>query len=275
MKTLLIPVDFSGTSDNALRYAADFSLNNAVEKIILLKTYYVSIYEQILPSVDFVQLSSAEIELEKQSQEVRLNSYKEQLLINCKSEVQVRFSEEPMLRAIYSAVNTHTPDLLIVGSVGIQEETYIGEHLIQIAKSVAVPVLVIPSRIKYRKIDLALIACDFRTLQGIGLLKHLRGISTWLKANIMVLNVDPDKRNLSKQQEYESELKNLLDGYRYEVFYVHDRDIVRGILRFADVHPVDLIVALPKRHSFFYKLTNSSITEAIALNAHTPVLILK
>jgi hypothetical protein len=36
-----------------------------------------------------------------------------------------------------------------------------------------------------------------------------------------------------------------------------------------------MIIALPGKYSFFYNLTHKSITQAIALNAARPVLILK
>jgi nucleotide-binding universal stress UspA family protein len=275
MKTILIPVDFSATSDNALKYAAEFSCDNAVERIILLKTFYVSIYEQILPSADFVQVSAADIQLERNNQISQLNEYKNRLSPGCKAIVEIELSEEPLLRAIHSSVDVHQADLLMVGSDGAGESTYIGELVISIAKSVPVPVLVIPSMASYQKITNALVACDFRSVAGIGLLKHLKDTSMWLRPELSILNIDPDNANLIRAQDYEAELETLLEGYRYEIFYTIDHDIVRGILDFASGHDVQLIVALPKKHSFFYNLTNSSISQALTLNAEKPVLILK
>jgi hypothetical protein len=50
MKTILLPVDFSAASNNAARYAAELSAfpEYQIGRIILLNSYYVSIYEQIL-----------------------------------------------------------------------------------------------------------------------------------------------------------------------------------------------------------------------------------
>jgi len=275
MKTIIIPIDFSATSNNVLKYAAAFACDHAVEKVILLNTFYVSIYEQILPSVDFIQRSDEEIETERKQQEIQLEVYKTQLAEGCNFQVEVEKSDEPLLRAIHASVSKHEPDLVMVGSDAAAEETYIGEMVIEITKSLPVPVLIVPSNSMYQKIIHALVGCDFRSLEGIGLLKHLQGPSTWLHARLSVVNVNPDHASLPRKQDYEMELARLLECYPYEVFNIEDRNIVRGILDFANEYDVQLIVALPKKHSFFYTLTNASISQALALNATKPVLILK
>src|SRR6202790_3436185 len=74
MKTLLIPIDFSAATENVLKYAADFSCDTHIERIILLKSFYVSLYAQLLPSADFVQLSAEDIDGERQKVEEDLNT---------------------------------------------------------------------------------------------------------------------------------------------------------------------------------------------------------
>jgi hypothetical protein len=56
MKTILLPVDFSAASHNAVRYVARLSAEPEYQigRVILLNSYLVSIYEQILPSPDLV-----------------------------------------------------------------------------------------------------------------------------------------------------------------------------------------------------------------------------
>lgn len=65
MKTLLIPIDFSDTSENVIQYAADFVKDAAVDQIILLKSYSLSMFAQLLPSADYVQMNATDIEEER------------------------------------------------------------------------------------------------------------------------------------------------------------------------------------------------------------------
>src|ERR1700722_4274395 len=111
MKTLLIPVDFSGTSSNVLKYAAEFSKDTAVERIILLNNYYLSIYEQLLPSADFVQVSADEINEERQNVDERLKSIGRKLAKKCGASLKIEtaVSELPLLRAINQMIDQEKP----------------------------------------------------------------------------------------------------------------------------------------------------------------------
>ena len=89
MKTLLIPVDFSGSSSNVLKYAVKFSKDTAMERIVLMTNYFVSIYEQLLPSADFVQLSAEEMNAARQTITESLESIARKLAEECGPSIKV------------------------------------------------------------------------------------------------------------------------------------------------------------------------------------------
>jgi hypothetical protein len=92
---------------------------------------------------------------------------------------------------------------------------------------------------------------------------------------LLILNVDPKQNHVDHEKEHTEALKEVLESYNYKVYYSDDHDTVKGIVNFADSHHVHLIIALPGKHSFFYNLTHQSITQALAVNSHQPILILK
>lgn len=279
MKTILIPVDFSETSANALEYAIEMIKDIEVDRIVLLKTFYKSVYEQILPSADFIQLSAEDVLAEREQINEQLRTLTERLLKKCNPAVKVQtaVSELPLLRSIHQSIGNVHPDLVIVGGddPSLQEESYIGQYVIAIAKTSPVPVLIIPSNVKYKKIEHALIPCDFATVSRLSILKGLQSPLAWLHPSLMVLNIDPKQKHISHEEEHVGMLKELLEDYAYKIYYSEDQDTVNGILKFARTNDVQLITALPGKYSFFYKLTHSSTTEALAMNANEPVLILK
>jgi hypothetical protein len=278
MKTLLIPVDFSDTSSNVLKYAAEFSKDTAVERIILLNNYYLSIYEQLLPSADFVQMSADKIIEERQNVDERLKSIGRKLAKKCGPSIKIEtaVSELPLVRAIYQMIAQEKPRMLMIGSDNNMDETYIGEQVIAIAKTSNIPVLIVPARAKYKKIKLALVPCDFTAISRLALLKEIRSSNQWLcPPELVVLNVDPKQAYLAHEEENFHALKEILESYKYQVYYSEDRDIVHGILDFANKLDAQLIIALPGNYSFFHNLTHNSITNALELNANQPVLILK
>jgi nucleotide-binding universal stress UspA family protein len=279
MKTILIPVDFSATSSNALDYTLGLIKDIDVGRIILLKTFYKSFYEQILPSADFVQISEEEIQNEKSRIDAQLNELTQQLKQECRPsvEVQIATSNMPLLRSVVDLIDEERPDLLILGSDGpdASEESYIGQLIIPITKASAVPVLIIPAHTKFKSISNTLIPCDFTKISRLAVIQSLNSPLQWLHPDFVILNIDPKQKYLSHEQENLDSLKPLLAGYDYKIYYAADRDTVTGILNFADEHEVQMITALPGKYSFFSTFTHTSTTEALTLNAKHPVLILK
>ena len=277
MKTILIPVDFSETSTNAIKFTADLSCDAAVKKIILLKSFYTSVYEQILPTPDFLQLSADDIETEREEIESQLLTVSRKLHNRCNETIEVEtiISTEPILRAIYQAIADRQPDLLIVGSDAPGEVSMVGEQIIEIVKTSPVKVMVIPANATYKKIEQALVPCDFEAVARLGLLQGLNNSHGWLNPKLMVLYVDPKNKHIGREEEYEIAVKKLVNCYDCKLYYSGAKDIVKGILDFARDNNAQLIIALPGKHSFFYNLTHSSITDALSFNAKHPVLILK
>lgn len=56
MKTLLVPVDFTSTSDNASEFAMAWSRNFEYNHIILLKSFYSSFYENALLTTEYADV---------------------------------------------------------------------------------------------------------------------------------------------------------------------------------------------------------------------------
>jgi nucleotide-binding universal stress UspA family protein len=277
MKTLLIPIDFSDVTENVLKYAADFACDANVERIILLKSFYVSVYAQILPSADFVQLNAQDIDEERQKVLANLKVLGHELLKECNPSIEIKtaISELPLIRAIHQLIADERPYMLMIGHDNNFDEGYIGEQIISIGKTSPIPVLIVPSNVKYKKIQKALLPCDFSAISRLNALKVFRDPKKWLHPQLIVLNIDPKQKHKESDTQLAAGLVELLEGYEYKVHYSEDKDTVHGILDFANKHHVQLIIALPGKYSFFYSLTHRSITKALALNASQPVLILK
>jgi nucleotide-binding universal stress UspA family protein len=279
MKTLLIPIDFSDTSANVIRYATDFVKDVHVGRIILLKTYYTSMAAQLLPSIDYVQVNAEEIADERQKVESHVKFIAHKLLKKCNfsTVVESGISELPLLRAIHEVINAEDPDLIMIGSDHSTREVHspIGEEVISIAKTSTVPVMIIPAGLHYQNIKKALVPCDFAAISRMALLKELRSSEKWLHPELIVLNVDPGKVNSIHAEENVEALKLMLESYAYRVYYSEDQNTVHGILDFSKHNDVQLIIALPGHYSFFNNLTHKSITNALEINANLPVMILK
>ncbi len=280
MRRILIPVDFSGCSDNAVRYAVEFCRQVGADKIVLLKSFYVSVYSTVLPSVDLLQVSSEEIEAERQKYELQLGELEAAVRqqVGTSVNISTALTDLPLVRGIHDTIEDQQVDLVIVGTENDEcrsQESYIGEQVIGIARSSPVPVLIVPGNKVFRKIERIVLACDFKALPRLKSLRNLDSALGRFSGELLVLNVDPDQKHLAERAENEQQLADLLREYNYRLYYSSNKDVLEGISAFAAEQDAQLVIALPGRHSFFYSLTHSSITEAMTENASTPVLILK
>ena len=279
MKTILIPVDFTSTSDNALEFALAWCRDFEYNHIILLKTFHASIFENILPSTEYIHVSQ-----EHRKDDMEMLRKRSQIFIDQSApviKVSIVASEKTLLHSIIDMLEGGKIELIVLGSdhIGHTEKSFISSQIIEIAKASPVNVLIVPSTSKFQVIQKVLVPVD---IQSMGFLERLEKFGVKLTKRpdreLMILNVDANEKYLLRDEAFErneNSLHSYLKNFQHEVYYANDKNIIQGIINFLNKHPADLIVALPGKHSFLYSLTHKSISEALYRDAPKPVLILK
>jgi nucleotide-binding universal stress UspA family protein len=282
MKTLLVPVDFSGPSDNAAAFAADLANDRGYDEIVLAANVYVPIFEQIIPTPDLLQVTAADIQQKKKLIRSQLEVLKEEILNRLSRNSPVRFviSDRPLVRAILQQVHDESPALVIVGSnsLGATDSSLIGRQIIELAKVIPAPVLIVPAKSSYQPVSDALVAGNFNSLACIDPLKLLGKIIHGPHPRLLLLDINASHESLpatKSSSAAKAALSELLKGFDHQQYHLEDKEILQAVLKFADDNPVQMIIALPGRHSFLYHLTHQNIQHGIWLNAQKPVLILK
>src|ERR1700741_5049524 len=102
MKTYIVPVDFSTTSVHAAEYAAMLSKHTNVTRIVLLHSYYISVYQSVLPTPDMVILTDDDIEVEAEEKLKLLKRLKTKLLglVRNGVEIDIKVSRATLMRSI-------------------------------------------------------------------------------------------------------------------------------------------------------------------------------
>jgi nucleotide-binding universal stress UspA family protein len=282
MKTYLIPVDFSKASVHAAEYAAALSHHTNVEHIILLNAYYVSVYETTLPSPDMIMLREEDIEQNAADRIKNLEHLKQDLLKKVRPgvEISVHLNRSHLLRAVVENTVSKNVDLVILGSRGntSNEDTQIGSHVIKIAKASPVPMIIVPPDYDFEKIDRIVVAVDFNKVKDTVPLEALKRLLNKKHAELLVVNVDDKGKHTDKDAQRMAEetiLHTMLKQYNPKYFYLHQTDIINGILHFAAEKDAQLVIALPHKYSFFQSLLHTSVSHQLAESSAVPVLLLK
>ncbi len=283
MKTMLIPVDFTDTCNNAIDYAMEWGKAYGYERVILLKTFYGSLFDNLVPAAEYMHVNQDYMAKEREEQEEKLNELHRRLAGQEAGKLKIvkAVSELPLLRAIMEVVEDEKPELIVVGSDNhdYSSNSFVAGNVISIAKISPVRVLIVPSHSVYKPVKQALVPCNYTMVEQLDKLDSYRATSAaWRQKKLLVLNVDPSEKYLRPDAQFnkaEAALHEYLKNFEHEVFYSNDKNIINGILDFCKNHAVEVIIALPRKHSFLYSLTHKSISEAIYRNAMEPILILK
>ena len=264
MKSILIPFDSSATSENVISYVRNSLKQITIEKIFILQCLQLSIFNK----------HSEEAQEERNRVDEHLKKITEELQEASGQNTQVRYaiSDFDLFRAVHEAINSLEPELIIIGSDSYDEESLVGNEVISISKTSPVPVLVVPSGSRFERVENALVPCNFGDISNLSLLE---GIATLEPVNLRLLNVDPNADYTEERDEIEESISDLLKDYKHSFYYSDNPDIVEGILDFTLHNDIQMVIALPGKHSFFYRLTHTSITQALTQNSNKPVLLLK
>jgi nucleotide-binding universal stress UspA family protein len=278
MKTLLVPVDFTKSSYNAIDFAAEWAQKYLYERIILLRSFYSSMYENMIMSADFSNVNEEYLNRKRENERKMLNELCKELDKKTGDgiTVQTAVTELPLIRSIIEVIKTEKPELVLLGSdpAIANNESFVAGNIIAVAKLSPVRVLIVPNGYHYQEIKKALVPVDFNTVHSLNRIDHLRTSPRWHGVELMVLNVDAAHAT-DKLKETENNLHDFLKNFKHTIYYENDKNVINGILNWSRLKEVQLIIALPGVHSFLYSLTHKSVSEALYRKGPVPVMILK
>jgi nucleotide-binding universal stress UspA family protein len=282
MKTYIVPVDFSATSLHAAEYAAMLSHQTDVARILLLHSYYISVYQSVLPTPDMVIISEDEIDAEMEIKMKELQRLRHKLLQSVRKgvEIDTEISRSALTRSIIESISDEDASMIILGSNGMDSEgnSHVGVNAINISKISPVPVIVVPPACCYEPVKRVVMACDFQKIKETFPLEPLQRLLARHDVELLVVNIDKQAkhRNLDLQQQVEeSVLQKMLKNYHPKYYYNESGDVINGILDFAKSHDAQMVIALPHKYSFFQSLLHTSVSEGLTVHSAVPVLLLK
>ncbi len=270
MSFLLIPVDASDESANAIIYGAKLA-TQLNKEIHLLNIYQIPISYSEVPLVNF---SLEEIE---EGSRVLLQKYKQKIKLTNKSiqPIQSISINGNVIEEIIQYATNHKPYLIIMGTKGVGglERLFLGSYTLSIIKKTNFPVLVIPNKAKYNNIQHIGIATDFEDVAETTSLKIVKEWIEEFKAKIDVLHVDYERYHFNANTPMETmNLDKLLEGMNPTYHYIENKNTSDGLILFCDKNKIDLLVVYPKRHTWFEQIFEKSKTRETIKHSSIPVL---
>lgn len=267
MKTILVPTDFSSNANNALKYANAFA-QATNHKIVLLHTHIPILgnYNRI-PGIVAEENERVKIDSQKKLEKL-CNKY-----VEGPSDYFVSVGD-----TILDVPKKMKFNLIIMGTHGatLLSRMLFGSNTSGVISKSAVPVLAIPQRYRFRKIETIVYASDLKNT--FNELKYIIPIAKQLDATIEILNLNYEYGNTDNEnQVIERKIKSL--RYKKIRFIEKEATLARSIAeqlkKYLVKHKPEILVMFPEEKSWFSKIFISSKTEYIANQLKLPLLSIR
>ncbi len=272
MKTILVPIDFSETSDNALHYAASLGQHVSANLLLLhvnTLPVYTNEYDVASYTINDSVIDSLSV-LKEKAKAIK-SEFKYDGEINCIAEAG------DLKTAIQDMIFKHAIDFVVMGITGHNTkigQMVFGSNAVSVSREANIPVFIIPTACKFKAIKNIAYASqyvsDIREHTG---LIQIKNISALFNSKLFVLHVIPEN-HLINQMESETDqfVEEKLENVNHRTFILTDNKVSVALLDFIKTHDIDLVVIEQKKHSFLHKLLYPSATKEVAFASPIPVL---
>lgn len=273
MKTIIVPIDFSEQSENALKVAASLARKYDSEILVLhmleLNEAMISSSEGFHPEQTVFLLKLAE---------KRIMKFLDKPYLKDVRKITPIIKHFKVFGEVNDVADKHKADIIIMGSHGTDglREIFVGSNAEKVVRNSNIPVLVIKDELEDFKVTDFVFACAFKE-ESLMAFKRAKEFADKLGAKLHLVYINtPGDTFLSTHDAYEKiaqYLKKANTGQKVEVY--NDYSVEKGVLNYSEKINAD-VIGIPthgrKGLSHFFM---GSIGEDIANHSKIPVITFK
>tara|TARA_R110002049_G_scaffold1113_2_gene8211 strand:+ start:18551 stop:19345 length:795 start_codon:yes stop_codon:yes gene_type:complete len=262
MKKILVPVDFSETSENALFFACTLFGPSAVE-ITLLHIYGTQSTALLMKSIDGLLIKEA-----KEKLNILVEKVKEKAP---KVAVKIKLAKNYPVQSIVSLGKNGNYDFIVMGTKGASgiKEVFLGSVAGGVIAKSKVPVIVIPAKHTLPSANKIVFAVD-----DIGLLKplNLEPLRQLAELNSSKINI----LHVAKKQtsEITPSIKEINDLDATVSYIAGTGNINKDINDYLIKNEAGLLCLIRGKKGYIDRLLSDSVTLKQTFNSPIPLLIL-
>ena len=257
IKKILVPVDFSETSVNALRYATDFAdkLGASLE--------IVHVYHMTANGNTSFFVNESMVENQRLLSDEKLNelTVKVPSLKNVSHSFAVEFGL--ISSTLLNYLDSDGIDLIIMGTKGETDilSKVVGSTTTDIINNARCPVIAIPKEVKSLSWSNVVIAMDKIEMNTVALKTWLSFLYQVFNSNFYVIHINESPADKNYVEEQKGILKQIFESIPFYFHAVASHSVERGLIDHMKEVEADLLMIFPrKRHIiidlFTHKVTN-------------------
>jgi len=257
MNTVIVPVDFSLVSYNAVDYAAAM-LKDVPDSNLILFHVYEKAHESELAETQLAQLKDSVLK----DRPVQLET--------------VLVKGDDLIDEIERVVHHRHADFVVMGMTGKSglELVFMGSNTLKLVDKNICPVLIIPPEAKFEKIRNVVVASDFENVRLTTPTGPIKTILEMFKPILHVVNVNSE-HYVALTEKYQKERAIMLEmfsDYNPEFYFIGMTDFFEAIEQFIIDKNIDILITIPRRHAVLSGILKGHHTKKLAYHTHIPLL---
>jgi nucleotide-binding universal stress UspA family protein len=257
MTTVIVPTDFSHVANNAAVFAARMLTGHYDAHLVL---YHM--YEKASEKEEADRL------LEKLKTE--LSGYGI-VKIECRMEEGSDFIGN--LERLARHLAAHVVVMGITGKSRL-EQVFLGSNTLKMVERNVCPVLIIPPTAQFTEVKNAALLSDFREVQTTIPVVPIKNVLNIFRPSMHIINVDSN-HYVSLTEEYISQRSSLLEMFQEfnpEFYFIGTFDLHETVQQFTADKNIDMLITIPRHHSFFGSMFKTSNTKRLVYESAIPIL---
>lgn len=274
MKNIIVPIDFSACSLNALKVAVQFARNASDSTTLtLLHVYERPVYGHMNYTIDAKEDRKIRSQINEDLTKLASSDFLKG--INLKKLVLSDISVWEMV----NNENISEADIIIMGTHGIKgmSEQLIGSNTAKVVRMSRIPVLTIKHFKKGFSLKNVVYASAFDEKNEKFLFKKINGLLKDFKPEIHLLKVVTPK-HFESAEESLGKINNFIKQNKVENYTVNiynDYSVKGGIISFANKTEADIITLITHGRTGVSQLVYGSIAEDLVNYVEKPVLSIR
>ncbi len=272
IKRILVPIDFSECSTNALKYAANLAKKMKAEELQIMHAYTSPVaYSEVgayynVEALDF----QTQRELKDRFEEVKSEVSELEEVVH-EFTIQNTF----VVEALQKLCSSKRIDLVVMGTKGASglEEVFFGSTTYATIKNCKFPVLVIPSGADYKQIHNVALASDYKEID-IHVLEPLKHLNKAFMTNIHIVHISKDEELTNKEIHEAKKYEQFLHNIPHQFHYIVNDDVEKGLTEYVQTHNIDMVTVVPRKHSFYEMIFGLGKSKPIIFHTELPLLVL-
>jgi len=271
MKKILIPYNFSDTSENHLHYGINLAKQLSYSVVLLNVIPYPVVTPEIgLPAFSYGEMKDDSLkELQVVAAKIKRDESFDQQ-IECTTDMG------DVSESIVAYCNKHPVAFVVMGISQHNNKVMkalIGSNAVDTSRKTKCTVIVIPPGVSYKKPRTIAFASEADSDPGNPSLEKTKKLSALFGAELEILHVVSKEHHFSPGEVViDNHFKNSSGHSPHTLFIITEKKVSESLLGMLDNNLIDMIVVEPQKHNLFYKIFHESVSKEIAFASPVPVV---